>query len=252
VVSKVRCAILAFTTCLFGTASLSRTDFGPAVSRPRSPVGLLRRASWTKCIRGWRAGQCAVKSGCRWRIGFGSIDLTSALPIASTARLEPPRGWPCAARACRYSRVCRSIEQSVPIGMSATGCAPAGEAPGTAWRRRYDPSPRNDGCGACSHRYLRHRAWANAAASRPSNAAATNRDAATATWVDPSLAPVARSLAMEWSALGLGPGAMAVVDRLAPAISELKTGDFFCCKTVRSCARRGHIAASLVCSSTTL
>ena len=40
--------------------------------------------------------------------------------------------------------------------------------------------------------------------------------------MDPSLAPVARSLAMEWSALGLGPGETAVVGRLAPAISERK------------------------------
>jgi hypothetical protein len=78
---------------------------------------------------------------------------------------------------------------------------------------RHDPSPKNDGCCARSHSYSRHRPWANAAASRSSNAAATNRDATTATRVDPSLATIARTLAMEWSALGLGPGETAVVDR---------------------------------------
>ena len=39
------------------------------------------------------------------------------------------------------------------------------------------------------------------------------RTPTTATRVDPSLAPVARSLAMEWSALGLGLGEMATVAR---------------------------------------
>ena len=38
----------------------------------------------------------------------------------------------------------------------------------------HDPSPKNDGCGACSHSYSLHRPWANTAASRPYNAAATN------------------------------------------------------------------------------
>ena len=98
--------------------------------------------------------------------------------------------------------------------LTGTTVAPTG---GATDRRRlggcHDPSPKNDGCGACSHSYSLHRPWANTAASRPSNAAATSRDAATATRVDPSLAPVARSLAMEWSALGLGPGEMATVAR---------------------------------------
>jgi len=104
----------------------------------------------------------------------------------------------------------------VPLRPQLTGTTVA--TTGDAIDRRrlggcHDPSPKNDGCGACSHSYSLYRPWANTAASRPSNAAATNRDSTTATRVDRSLAPVARSLAMEWSALGLGPGEMATVAR---------------------------------------
>jgi hypothetical protein len=52
----------SITTCLFDAASLSRTGFGPAVSRPRSPVGPPRHATWTICIRGWRALDNALSS----------------------------------------------------------------------------------------------------------------------------------------------------------------------------------------------
>ena len=59
--------------------------------------------------------------------------------------------------------------------LTGTTVAPTG---GATDRRRlggcHDPSPKNDGCGACSHSYSLHRPWANTAASRPSNAAATN------------------------------------------------------------------------------
>ena len=86
VVSKVRCAILVSTTCLLATASLSRTDFSRAVSRPRSPV----RAAATRGLdemHPWLApGHYPVKPGCRWRIGLGSIDLTLPRPY----RLQVP------------------------------------------------------------------------------------------------------------------------------------------------------------------
>ena len=88
----------------------------------------------------------------------------------------------------------------------------------------HDTSTKNAG-GACNHGASRCRPWAAHAATsgRPSsgwsssgpsaNAAATTRDATTTAPWSTSLALVARALALEWSALGLGLRKMVVVAR---------------------------------------
>jgi len=78
VVSQMAGAILVSTTCLLGTASLSRRISAARCRGQDRLSGPLRRATWTIRLRGWRAGQCPVKARCRWRSGLGSIDL--ALP----------------------------------------------------------------------------------------------------------------------------------------------------------------------------
>jgi len=92
VVSNMGCAILVSTTCLLGTASLSRRISAARCRGQDRLSGPLRRATWT--IRApWLARwTIPVKPRCRWRSGLGSIDL--ALPwlllIASAALRELP------------------------------------------------------------------------------------------------------------------------------------------------------------------
>jgi hypothetical protein len=81
----------------------------------------------------------------------------------------------------------------------------------------HDTPTKNPG-GTCNYDSSRCRSWttsaprASATNPRPAaNVAATQREASIATrrW-PPALALVARSLALEWSSLGLGPGPMAM------------------------------------------
>jgi len=173
-----------------------------------------------QCPQGLRHHLQGVRQ-CRRHLTKGIHRSPAVDPRAGTGREVAGAGMAIVVfgpRTMEMAMVVATVPQpyEAPLRPQLTGTtvAPTG---GAIDRRRlggcHDPSPKNDGCGACSHSYSLHRPWANTAASRPSNAAATNRDSTTATRVDRSLAPVARSLAMEWSALGLGPGEMATVAR---------------------------------------
>src|SRR6516162_6755115 len=105
-------------------------------------------------------------------------------------------------------RTGRSGTRAEPGPRQATrACRPLAPRPAAVIGGCRDASTKNDG-GTRNHGFSRSRPRAtnaHADTSGPSpNAAATSRDAAAATQRTASLALVARSLALEWTSMGLG------------------------------------------------
>jgi len=134
-----------------------------------------------QCPQGLRHHLQGVRQ-CRRHLTKGIHRSPAVDPRAGTGREVAGAGMAIVGfgpRTMEMAMVVATVPQpyEAPLRPQLTGTtvAPTG---GATDRRRlggcHDPSPKNDGCGACSHSYSLHRPWANTAASRPSNAAATN------------------------------------------------------------------------------